>query len=541
MGSCVGLVLLAASVGCSKELDIPQNGVLSQDDYYSNDEEAESAISTVYSAWRSRAENTFSVLETLSDDVSKGGTNVNFFPNWRQRNSYTHNSGNEGFATFFTDSYKLIYYCNLVIEKLAGDTPVQQRCIAEAKFFRALTYSYIVALWGENAPLVDHLLASDEYHVTNAENGAIWALVEKDLTEAIPVLPSKSGKNDKSITRITKEAAEAVLGKAYMWQAKYDKAVTEFEKVIGSGLYDLWDGDYEMLLHVEANQCCEKVLEVIVPDDPANYEANRISTMNSRWTYFGWALNQKYQLTDDAKAKFVNGDEYMPPREGLYKAFKAEEDAFALDAANMKDRFHATLRTVWELAEEGVTLKSDMPDHDYYMNWKTRLLMTDLMGGKPMGQRGVKNQYINVCYIRYSDVLLLAAEAYAKLGSNQAKADEYLNKVRTRAGLGFKSATLDAVKLERRLELCFEANRYLDLIRWQRVDGTHDAYNALKDQGKETYNIKVTKAGNGFTYERVVADTNPDAGFKEGKHELFPFPQSEMEVNGNFLKQNPGW
>ena len=541
LGSFAGMILLAASVGCSKMMDIPQNGVVSQDDYYKTDAEAESAISTVYSAWRSRAENIFSVLETLTDDVSKGGTNVNFFPNWRERNSYIYNSGNEGVATFYTDSYALIYYCNLVIDKVSGETAVQGRCIAEAKFFRALTYSYLAQLWGENVPLVDHLLSPDEYHVTNSADGEVWALVEKDLKDAIAVLPSKSNLNDKSLNRVTKEAAECVLGKAYMWQARYQEAAGEFEKVIGSNLYDLWDGDYEMLLHVEANKCCEKILEAIVPDDPANYETNRISTMNSRWTYFGWAINQKYSLTPEAKTKFINGDEYMPPRAGLYEAFKAEEDAYAVDPTNMKDRFHATLRTVWEMADEGVSLKSDMPDHDYYVNWKTRLLYTDLMGGKPMGTRGVKNQYINIAYIRYSDILLLAAEAYVKLGTNQAKADEYLNKVRSRAGLKPKTATLEGIKLERRLELCFEANRYLDLIRWQTVDGTHDAFNALKDQGKETYNLIVTKEGDGYSYNRVVASTNPEAGFKEGKHERLPIPQSEIEVNGNYVSQNPGW
>ena len=539
IASCFALVLLT---GCSKMLDIPQNGVVSQDDYYKTDEEAESAIATVYHAWRARAENIFSVLETLSDDVSKGGTNVNFFPNWRERNSYTYNSGNEGVATFYTDSYELIYFCNLVIEKVSGDTDVQKRCIAEAKFFRALTYSYIAALWGENAPVVDHLLEPEEYHVTNSEDGALWALVNEDLTDAIAVLPSKKSKDDQSLTRVTKEAAECVLGKAYMWQKEYGKAAAEFEKVIGSGLYDLWDGDFDLLLHVEANQCCEKILEAIVPDDAANYEANHINNMNSRWTYFGWAIKQKYNVSKEANEIFVNGDEYMPPRESLYKAFKAEEDAYAVDPSNMKDRFHGTLRTVWELADEGVTLKSDMPDHDYYMNWKTRLLINDLMGKKPMGQRGVKNQCINIGYIRYADILLLAAEAYVKLGTNQAKADEYLNKVRTRAGLKNKPATLEAIKLERRLELCFEANRYLDLIRWQRIDGTHDAFNALKDQGKETYNLVVTKEGDGFKYERVAdSKTNPDAGFKEGKHELLPIPQGEIDVNGNNVKQNPGW
>ena len=67
----------------------------------------------------------------------------------------------------------------------------------------------------------------------------------------------------------------------------------------------------------------------------------------------------------------------------------------------------------------------------------------------------------------------------------------------------------------------------------------------MKDQGKETYNLKVTKDGPNYTYERVVSDTNPNAGFKQGKNELLPIPKAEMDVNGvengGKMTQNPGW
>ena len=148
--------------------------------------------------------------------------------------------------------------------------------------------------------------------------------------------------------------------------------------------------------------------------------------------------------------------------------------------------------------------------------------------------RGVDNMFINYCDIRYAEVLLLAAEA--NLGTNQAKADEYLNQVRRRARLSDKSGiTLDDVKLEKRLELCFEGARYLDLLRWG------DAYDVLKSQGKDNYYLKVSKSGDGYTYERAIQDTNNNAGFKKGKNELLPIPMGEIEVNGENVNQNPGW
>ena len=67
-----------------------------------------------------------------------------------------------------------------------------RRAVAEAKFYRAWAYVELVTLWG-TAPLVDHLLAPSEYHVSNSTPEALWAFVEQNLEEAISsgALPSK--------------------------------------------------------------------------------------------------------------------------------------------------------------------------------------------------------------------------------------------------------------------------------------------------------------------------------------------------------------
>jgi SusD family. len=124
-----------------------------------------------------------------------------------------------------------------------------------------------------------------------------------------------------------------------------------------------------------------------------------------------------------------------------------------------------------------------------------------------MSGRGSEHMtYTNMPVIRYAEVLLLAAEAQL-LGGSPAKADQYVNQVRQRAKLGAKTGvTLQDIQTEKNLELCFEGVRYLDIIRWG------IAYDLMKDQGKETYNLKVTKDGPNYTYERVVSDTNPNAG-----------------------------
>ena len=134
----------------------------------------------------------------------------------------------------------------------------------------------------------------------------------------------------------------------------------------------------------------------------------------------------------------------------------------------------------------------------------------------------------NVRIMRYADVLLMAAEANL-LAGNQDKADAYLNKVRSRAKLENKTATMDAIKTERRLELCFEDVRYQDLIRWG------DAESALSGQGKE-YPVM---SSNGVVTFKSTGNSDGKYGFQE-RNTLFPFPSTEIQLNKNIV-QNPGW
>ena len=375
--------------------------------------------------------------------------------------------------------------------------------------------------------------------------------MENDIKEAIAVLPSKNGINDRTVTRVTKEAAEVYLGKAYLWQKKYSEAKQEFEKVINSNLYDLWDGNFEEMVHVVTNNNCEKVLEAYVPEDMENMSANGISGMNGGNGYLQMAgfYFSFFNSSKEAKSVLATGDGWFPPREALYKAFVAEEGEDGY-------RLNASIKTIDQMKDYGFKYEGkDMWCTDGYINWKNRILNSDLVGGAPTG-RSANTMFINFCYVRYAEVLLLAAEANLRASDgSQAKADEYVNKVRRRAKLSEKTGvTLNDVKTEKRLELCFEGVRYLDLIRWQRIEGEHDAYNAMKDQDKEVYHIHGVQTGkdekgnpiykkdeNGnVVWEKYLANKY-DGGFKEGKHELLPYPLEEMDVNGDNITQNPNW
>ena len=125
-------------------------------------------------------------------------------------NEYTFDSSNSNIEGLFSGLYGVIYQSNLVIEKVANDTEVKKRAIAEAYFFRAWANFELVTLWG-TAPLVDHLLATDEYRQPNSTPEALWAIVEADLKKAIGMnaLPSKKNKDDQETgMRVTQEVSK---------------------------------------------------------------------------------------------------------------------------------------------------------------------------------------------------------------------------------------------------------------------------------------------------------------------------------------------
>ena len=121
------------------------------------------------------------------------------------------------------------------------------------------------------------------------------------------------------------------------------------------------------------------------------------------------------------------------------------------------------------------------------------------------------NYLTNYRAIRYADVLLMAAEAYNRGGINDELARDYLNQVRMRAfedepeylieGLTGNALT-EAIWEERKFELSMEGHRFFDLVRTGQAP------------------TKIT-------------------GFVEGKHEVFPIPQQEIDISG--LTQNPGY
>jgi len=498
--------MLGGFTSCESKLDIAQQGVTTLDNFYKTDADATEALAAVYTQWRDNQYNIFFLKNLLSDDVYCGGGARGDNAAYEEMNEYRFGSDNNLITGSFSNYYKMIYRCNLVINNFKAESSAKTQAIAEAKAFRALSYFDLVTLWG-SVPLVTVVLDNSTAAQPNGDVSKIWAQIESDLNDAIAVLPVKSKQT--STTHFSKGAAQALLGKAFLFEKKYNQATSQFSAVIKSNEYGLIT-DYSTVLRESTDFGVESVLEPNFVKDAANgYTQGHMAS-----TMMGWRADKMNIFSAMAFDFMPAGWGFMNPKKTLYDAFVAH------DGVNGYRRVNTLLTTAEIASKFGVTPNTPglLPyGNEGYFQYKHRYLNSETENGW--------NNWImcsnNIRVMRYGEVLLNAAEAFLQA----SKADSALiciNKIRTRAQLNtLTSLTLDDIKTEKRCELCVEGVRYQDLIRWG------DASAMLATQGQ------TVPRGDGTSI------TNSAAGFKE-RNKLLPFPATELSVNPN-LKQNTGW
>ncbi len=517
----IGILLILA--GCQKHfLDTSPEGTVPMDSFYKTDKQATGAVMAAYDIFQSLNAydwNSMWMLKTLlSDECYTGGGHRGDQTNYEELNEFRFGPSNPVITWIFQFSYQGIYRTNLVTQYVKPDDPVKKRVIAEAKTLRALYYFDLVTLWGK-VPLVTKPASSpSEYAKPRAKVSAIWAQIEKDLKEAIPDLPLKSQEEEPA--RVSKGFAQALLGKSYLYQKKYDSAAQEFQIVIDSHEYSLIP-NYSDRLRIDNEFGRESLFEVSY-SNAKNYD----------WGSFQWGNNGRntesnihWQLCgprgdgwfDGGRTGLLAGWGFVYPDSSLYKAYIKAGDTV---------RRKATIMNEQELKSYGGKIRNAVQGNS--LPWSCvgliRLKYGPYADETDMAAVPELNYGTNLRVMEYDDVLLMAAEAYNRLGQD-SKALPLINQVRKRAHLPALTVTGDAlfsaIKNERRLELTFEGVRFQDLIRWG------DAAKVLANQWKEI------PTGKG-TYFAV-----PNGGFK-ARNVLLPIPEQEINVNP-LCTQNPGY
>ncbi|MBD5220658.1 MAG: RagB/SusD family nutrient uptake outer membrane protein [Bacteroidales bacterium] len=519
--------------GCSDQLDIPQKGVYPTESYYSTDEEAATALALSMAYINNMAFEVIESINCLSDDMWPGGANSGDQPGLHQFSGFYISTENDKVYNIYSFSYRLIYFSNVLIEALENKedaTPFMKQCVAEAYFLRGWAEFYLAALWG-NPPVVTHVLQPSEYgDVYNSADGEMMAQAEADFQKAISIgLPKKAALGDKSnLAHCTEGAALGYLGKVQLFQKKYAEAATTYDKIINSGVYALYEGDYENIIKAPSNWSDEGIFEINCP--PNQGDVTAVPLMSYVYIYAGWREDYFDFTTLDQNVwgNFnTTGYGFFNPQGKLVDALIKSDgiDGYRTTSVVKDQKF---VEEVMNVAK-----KPNAPAHGHglYCGWKNRYEWSDVSmnwgGWSPFPAT-------NFRYMRYAEVLLRAAEAHLNGGSGgAAKALQYVNEVRRRAkAQEYTSIDMDKIKLECQVELCMEGQRFMDLVRWG------DAYDELKDQGKNIEQLDID--ANGKWILTPDAASNPSYGFQKGRNELLPYPKQEMDQNPNIV-QNPGY
>ena len=235
----IAAALMISLVSCEKGfVDIQPKGQFLSGNYYADKNQAYSALVGVYDVVRKNSggfENMITMMNAGSDDQVAGGGGP------------TDGEGIHGFShftmtalimpgSFWNDYYQGIFRANTLlskIEKVDMDASLKTRFAAETKALRAYYYFNLEIMFKNIPLLLDPLTATDMYQVVQATPDAIYAQIEKDLTEAIPDLPANVPVATEG-GRFTKGSAQALLGKVYLYDKKASLAAAQLAEVNGT-------------------------------------------------------------------------------------------------------------------------------------------------------------------------------------------------------------------------------------------------------------------------------------------------------------------
>ena len=483
------LIIAIIFSGCKKFIayDPHQDYQITADDYFKTADDYQKMVIGTYSPLQWLWANTV-IGDVATDNSVSGGENATDQIGFQQIDDYQINANNSYLTEAWKSCYEGINRANYLQENKAKlDFPGKEALYAEVYFLRAYYYFELVKMFGDVPLFADkRLTVSDSKKYPRSPKADVYKQIEADLTAAIAVLPPTNIQKG----RITKYAAQALLGKALLYQNKFDAAAAMLENVV-NGPFSLVTNFGDIFLQTGENGS-ESVFEIQYSNSSPFYD----------WSNPGRGQgNLSVQVSGirnlTGNSPYGQGWSTNLPTANLANAYAAgdkRKNVTVLDIEaykNANPQFNITY-LVAPYKNTGLYNQKYLPRK-----------------GETSGQ--VELNYLNnFRTIRYADVLLMAAEANNRATApNDTKAQLYLNRVRQRAfgdqlhnitptGTALKQAIWD----ERRLELAMEGDRFFDLVR------------------------------TGLAATKIT-------GFVVGKNELFPIPQSEIDISG--LKQNPGY
>ena len=564
-------LLLCTLASCNDFLEehVPQAAL--SEDQVKDPKNVESMVVAAYAIFTSAEDinSSFSMwnFDVRSDDAYKGGNGTSDGDVFHQLEI------EQGVLTTnwnINDMWVRLYNCISrvntalsVLESCDDSFEAKQQRIAEMKFLRAYGHFLLKRLYKYIPFIMNPDLTYEEYNVLSNRqftNDEGWQQIINDLKEAFDTLPE----TQEELGRPTKGAAAAFLTKVYLYKA-YRQDDPETNQVTSINQEDLkkvieysdpkYYGNYGLEKDIHNN---------FRPEE--SYENGRESiwaiqySRNDGSTYGN--LNWSYGLIPPSIPNVTDGGcDFYKPSQNLVNAYRTGTDGLPyIDTFNDRDYDKAA-----DNADPRLFLTVGMPGMPYMFN-KDYIIKKNHVWSRSNGLYGynislkhnvdpalinvylIKGSYwassMNRIVFRYADVLLERAEAYAQMDKT-SEAISLVNDIRNRAGgstqmiatypadygVSFKVNTypgsyskedaLKIVKMERRLELGMESERFFDLVRWGEAAQVLNKYYAEEIDNCNIYS---------------------EAHFTADKDEYLPIPFEQLSAsNGHYVQNIGNW
>lgn len=481
------LPALLFAMSCEDEfLDAPPEFEINSENFFNSEEDYDRALVATYDLLAAVGYLTTITGEIASDNSEAGGESAIDVIGWQEINLMDHTPDNEQLRSIWNWNYAGINRANYIFEfRDKTDFDGRIRVLAETSFLRAFYYFQLVKWFGDvPMPIDQRVLFGESSSYPRVPIAEVYAQIETDLTFAVENLPEVQPQ----LGRATRGAALALLGKVHLYQGEFTEAAENLQAVINSGQYALFD-DYSTLFLNDNENSIESVFEIQYTSvQGAGFDCLQCSEGNVMVGFNG--------IRGYDGPIYQGGFSFNVPVQELVDVF---EDGDL--------RFRPTILDIDQFISEQpnpseITFVEGFDHTGYFQNkYLPRL------GESEMQDVNLTNR-TNIRHIRFSDVLLMAAEALNRGQINDGQALDYLNRVRDRAGLGelnvSGNALTNAIYQERRVELAGEGHRFFDLVR----------------TGRAADEIE---------------------GFVTGKHEVFPIPLIEIELAGSVWPQNDNY
>ena len=487
---------LFAATSCNDMLDIKPSGQFTSDQI--TDESIEGLMASAYAGLESHffgnnesfcAPITNWVFDVRSDDAYKGGGGVSMEANIHQLEISNLTSDNATNYNKWRNNYYAIARVHQAMNAINASQGLtgKDALIGELKLLRAYFYFDLIRIF-ERIPYLTETSIATETRFDEFTRDEIFGFIKQDIKDAWNSLPETQAEEG----RFGKYVAAALMAKVSAFTSDWADVIEYSDYVINSGKYELYDNFLDMS-KIEFNNRKESIMAI------------QFSTANNN-AHINWCnlLNTTYSEGN----LFGSGDDFFLASQNLVNAFRTDDKGLPLFdtfndvkvtsdyEGNVDPRLDFTVGRIG-FPFRGHTYNSKWcRAYDVYGEYSGKKGLIDpaspeMVQGFPWGASA-----LNFCLIRYADILLLKAEALIETNSSLDTARQLINMVRAKADRSIDGSytpvelnpmkanyyvgqypaegwnqdyARKAVRMERRLELAMEGNRWFDLVRWGNV------------------------------------------------------------------------